>query len=157
MPNDLTLIATRPEDYQALGGTDWRSYHLPEGGLEPPEVLEMLAGWTARLHAAQGWGSWVAAAAGEVVASLAVKAPMQDGCVEIGYGVAPMRRGRGLATAAVLALLPLLAARGVKLVTAETALDNPASGRVLTRAGFVQTGQRIDLDDGAVIQWQRHL
>lgn len=130
---------------------------MPEGGLEPPEVLEMLAGWTARLHAVQGWGSWVAVAAGEVVASLAVKTPMQDGCVEIGYGVAPMRRGRGVATAAVLALLPLLAARGVRLVVAETALDKPASGRVLTKAGFAQTGQRIDAEDGALIQWQRAL
>ena len=64
MQTDLTLIATRPGDYQALGGANWRGYHLPEGGLEPPEVLEMLAGWTARLHAVQGWGSWVAVAAG---------------------------------------------------------------------------------------------
>ena len=91
----------------------------------------MLEGWSARLIAAQGFGHWLALAEGEVVASLVVKEPVSDGAVEIGYATAPARRGQGIATAAVQALLPVLRGHGVSLVRAETAKTNPASARVL--------------------------
>jgi RimJ/RimL family protein N-acetyltransferase len=117
----------------------------------------MLVGWTARLETAQGWGSWLAVQAGEVVASLAVKDPMADGAVEIGYGVAPARRGQGVATAAVLAVLPILASHGVRLVRAETARDNPASARVMQKAGFLLAAERQDPEDGLLDLWQRSL
>ena len=67
----MQLIASGPADYVALrGATHWRGYALPPGGLEPDAVLVMLQGWSARLVAAQGWGSWLAVRGGEVVASL---------------------------------------------------------------------------------------
>lgn len=155
---ELRLIPSFPEDYQRLGeGGPWKGFALPEGGLEPPEVLEMLARWSARLQAAQGWGSWLAVAGGEVVASLAVKEPLAGGVVEIGYGVAPARRGRGLATAAVLLVLQDLAGRGVRAVRAETSPGNPASGRVLQKAGFAVVGERVDPEDGPLILWARQI
>ena len=157
LPTDILLIAAGPEDYQACNPPLWRGYRVPEGGLAPAPVIDILIGWSARLVAAQGWGSWIAVAGGEVVASLAVKHPLAAGTVEIGYGVAPAAEGKGMATAALLALLPLLQAKGVQQVTAESSPDNPASGRVLTKAGFVQTGQRDDPEDGALILWQRGL
>ena len=133
----MILLATLPEDYRHLQpGALWRGFTVPEGGLEPPETLEMLVGWSARLQAAQGWGTWLGVAGGEVVASLAVKEPLAEGVVEIGYGVAPARRGQGVATAAVKALLPVLAGHGVQVVRAETAQGNPASGRVMRKANI---------------------
>ena len=117
----------------------------------------MLVGWSQRLNDAQGWGSWLAVSEGEVIASLAVKEPVTAGAVEIGYGVAAERRGRGIATMAVGLLLPVLAGHGVTLVRAETAVRNPASGRVLLKTGFQRWGGRVDPEDGALDLWQRNL
>lgn len=150
----IRLIATGPEDYAALvGAGTWRGLALPEGGLEPEPVLAMLKALSGRLQRAQGWGTWFAAAGGEVVCSLAVKDVPAHGTVEIGYGTAPARRGRGHATAAVKALLPALAAKGVGQVRAETSVDNPASARVLEKAGFARVGARHDDEDGALDLW----
>ncbi len=154
----MQLIATLPVDYRDLQGADqWRGFAVPPGGLEPPEVLDMLVGWSARLQAAQGWGTWLAVWRGEVVASLAVKDPVADGAVEIGYGVAPARRWQGVATAAVRALLPVLAGHGVRVVQSETAQGNPASGRVMQKAGFARVGERFDPEDGLLDLWQCRL
>ena len=162
----IRLIASGPKDYADLIGADtWRGYAVPQGGLEPEPVLRMLQGWAARLQAAQGWGSWLAVTepgpeiegVAEVVASLAIKDVAKDGRVEIGYGTAPARRGRGHATAAVLALVAELADRGLMQVSAQTALANPASGRVMVKAGFRRVGHRLDAEDGTLIVWARDL
>jgi RimJ/RimL family protein N-acetyltransferase len=150
----IRLIATGPQDYAALvGAGSWRGLAIPDGGLEPEPVLAMLGALSRRLNQTQGWGTWFGVAGGEVVCSVAVKDVPRAGSVEIGYGTAPARRGRGHATAAVKALLPLLLAKGVVLVRAETAVDNPASGRVLQKAGFARSGGRHDDEDGALDQW----
>ena len=152
----MRLIATQPADYAALQGEgQWRGFAVPPGGLEPPEVLAMLVGWAGRLQAAQGWGTWLAVQGGEVLASLAIMDPVAAGVVVIGYGVAPQRRGQGVATRAVGLLLPVLAGHGVTLVRAESAVSNPASGRVLVKAGFTRTGERLDPEDGMLECWQR--
>ena len=154
----MDLIASVPADYLALiGAARWRGFAVPEGGLEPVETLQMLHHWSVRLIAAQGWGAWLAVTGGEVVASMAIKDPVQDGVVELGYGVAPARRGRGHATAAVALLLPVLAGRGVRLVRAETAVGHVASGRVLIKTGFPRSGGREDAEDGFLDLWERDL
>ena len=94
---------------------------------------------------------------GEIVASIAVMNPVQSGAVDIGYGVAPARRGRGHASRMVQALLLELAERGVETVRAETSVENPASARVLQKAGFTQTGARRDAEDGDLYLWARAL
>lgn len=150
----IRLIASLPQDYADLTlASKWRGLTIPEGGLEPEPVLRMLQSLAQRLHDAQGWGTWLAVAGGEVVGSLAVKNVPFAGSVEIGYGIAPARRGRGHGTAAVKALLPLLVAKGVGQVRAETALANPASGRVLQKAGFARAGSRHDGEDGDLALW----
>jgi ribosomal-protein-alanine N-acetyltransferase len=61
--------------------------------------------------------------------------PGPDGVVEIGYGLAPEYRGRGLASEAVLALIAQVAA-SVRAVHARVAPGNVASIRLLRRCGF---------------------
>ena len=61
-----------------------------------------------------------------------------DGIVEIGYGIAPEARGRGLATEALAALVAFLEAQPeIRVVRAATDADNEPSQRVLERCGFV--------------------
>ncbi len=61
---------------------------------------------------------------------------------EIGYWLARTFWGRGFATEALLAALPWAAASwGRRAVAAGHFADNPASGRVLEKAGFLHTGE----------------
>ena len=74
---------------------------------------------------------------GLVVGSIGLFWPPADGVVEIGYGIVPSRRGRGYAAEATRALTDhALGATGVLAVHAEVELSNPASVRVLEKAGF---------------------
>jgi GNAT superfamily N-acetyltransferase len=67
--------------------------------------------------------------------------PDSDGCVEIGYSLAPSARGQGIGTAAVAALVSCLAAvPGILVITAVTGAENIASRRLLERLGFQFTG-----------------
>jgi ribosomal-protein-alanine N-acetyltransferase len=78
---------------------------------------------------------------GLVVGSLGLFWPPTDGEVELGYGVVPSRRGRGYASEATRALaLHASTAPEVKAVFANVESANPASVRVLEKAGFVRTG-----------------
>ncbi|WP_406858955.1 GNAT family N-acetyltransferase [Streptomyces sp. HUAS MG47] len=68
---------------------------------------------------------------------------VEDGSAELGYRIAEKAAGRGLATAAVRRLVELArTSYGLTRLTAETTLDNPGSLAVLTRIGFVPTGDR---------------
>lgn len=80
--------------------------------------------------------------------------PDPAGSQEIGYGFNPDVRGRGLATEAVRALAThLLTWKTITAVTAQTATSNPASARVLEKAGFQQTGTSWNHDDGDLLAW----
>ena len=63
-----------------------------------------------------------------------------SGAVELGYWIARPHWGRGFATEAGTALVEI--ARTLKLERLEAShfVDNPASGRVLEKLGFVATG-----------------
>ena len=128
---------------------------LPPSGIDQPWVYRWLR---ATLPTLGEHGSWLMVADGEAVGLCSYKAPPDpQGAVEIGYGVALERRRRGYATQAVTRLVE--AARGderVRALTAETALDNVPSQRVLEANGFVQTGRGMD-DDGETIVWRLDL
>jgi len=103
--------------------------------------------WGTRLFVAEdpptlvGWGGF--------------KGPPQEGAVELGYAVAPGWRGRGVASAAVAAMLSeAWAAPDVHAVLAHTLAERNASVRVLEKAGFTREGERIDADVGAVWRWR---
>jgi [ribosomal protein S5]-alanine N-acetyltransferase len=73
----------------------------------------------------------------------------QDGTAELGYRVAQHVAGRGVATATVLELCRLAAARhGLRTLKAATTRDNAASQKVLAKAGFVPVGPAGPADLG---------
>ncbi|GFE24610.1 hypothetical protein Sliba_50630 [Streptomyces nigrescens] len=76
---------------------------------------------------------------GRVVGAIGLFWPPSDGSLEIGYGIVPSRRGRGYASEAARALVAFaFTAPGVHTVCADVELSNPASGRVLEKAGLVR-------------------
>jgi ribosomal-protein-alanine N-acetyltransferase len=66
---------------------------------------------------------------------------LADGAAVLGYRVAQHAAGRGVATAAVRELCGLAATRhGLRKLRAAAADSNAASGKVLTKAGFIAVG-----------------
>jgi RimJ/RimL family protein N-acetyltransferase len=63
-----------------------------------------------------------------------------SGAVELGYWIAREHWNRGFATEAGLALLDIANALGLARLEASYFIDNPASGRVLEKLGFLPTG-----------------
>lgn len=74
---------------------------------------------------------------GALIGTLGVSGPVDGaGRQEIGYGLVPAARGRGLATEAVAALCAVLERSGVGAVCAQVELGNLPSLRLLERLGF---------------------
>jgi RimJ/RimL family protein N-acetyltransferase len=88
-----------------------------------------------------------------IVGGCGFKNEPKDGRVEIGYGVSPNSRGRGVATAAVKMLLGLAFAGGATEVLAEVSPENLASAKVVQKLGFSNTGSRVNEDNETVVQW----
>ncbi|MCP2204147.1 Protein N-acetyltransferase, RimJ/RimL family [Lentzea flava] len=85
-------------------------------------------------------------ATSEVVGSLGLFWPPSDGRVEIGYGVVASRQGRGYASEAAAALASYaLSLEDVHTVHASVERTNPASARVLEKAGFSHSGSTEEL------------
>ena len=132
---------------------------LPPGGVDDPAVLALLRTMTARVLAAHDRGSWLVVDGNEVVGLCSYKRPpAADGGVEIGYGIAESRRGRGHATGAARLLIEEAKADpAVRILLAETAVDNLASQAVLRKCGFADIGRGIDAEDGEVMLWRLEL
>lgn len=80
-----------------------------------------------------------------VVGGIGFFGPPENGCVEIGYGIVPSRQRRGYASEALAAMLAhAWSFPDVKEVHAGTTDDNPASQRVLAKAGFGYVGKDGD-------------
>jgi len=128
----------------------------PPGGVDTPAILRWLRRTLPKLG---GGGSWLMVGDGEVVGLCSYKSPpTAQGDVEIGYAVAPARRGLGYAGQASRLLIE--AARGdqrVRALVAETAVGNLASQRVLAAAGFFTTGRGWDDEEGEMIRWRLEL
>ncbi|MEV6750840.1 GNAT family N-acetyltransferase [Streptomyces sp. NPDC051214] len=76
-------------------------------------------------------------ATGLVVGAIGLFWPPSDGALEIGYGIVASRRGRGYASEATEALTAYaLTSPDVHTVYADVELSNPASVRVLEKAGL---------------------
>ena len=100
-------------------------------------------------------GGWVIAYAGEAAGMIGPKGLLW-GAVEIGYGLRPQSWNQGFASEAVQAVCAwLLTLPHVKRVTAETAVGNIASARVLEKSGFVEVGRGFSEEDGKLRLWEK--
>lgn len=155
MVSELKLLPAADDHFAWLLGERVApdDLRLPPGGLDRPEVLRWLR---QTLPTLGGHGSWLMVADGEVVGGCGYKRPPSAaGDAEIGYGVAPARRRRGFAARA--GRLIVEAARSdprVRALTAETAVGNVASQRVLATNGFFKVGRGHDDDEGETILWR---
>lgn len=145
--------------------------HVPDllAAMADPEVLrftrtpavvteEWLHRWLAELDGHQRFG-WAVVDAHGAFLGYAVTGPIdhEGGEAELGYAVAPGARGRGVATAALLAMARwAFAEAGLLRVTALVSTTNRASSAVARRAGFTLEGvlrsvhhrddERVDLE-----------
>jgi RimJ/RimL family protein N-acetyltransferase len=94
---------------------------------------------------------------GSLVGNGGWKGAPVDGVAELGYAVAPSRQGRGIASAAVRALVERARARGIVNVVAHTLAEESASTAVLKRSGFVRVAELVDDQDGPIWRWEHHL
>jgi RimJ/RimL family protein N-acetyltransferase len=104
---------------------------------------------------AEPWrSSWLILVDGLASGTVGFKGGPVERRLEVGYGVAPSRRGQGVATAALSQLLAMVDGRDMT-IRAETAAWNVASQRVLRRLGFEEITRRDDADDGELLVFER--
>lgn len=81
--------------------------------------------------------------------------PSEKGVVEIGYEISPAYRKRGLATEFAEALIIQAYSNSeVKIIIAHTLAEGNASGKILMKLGFTNTGEFNDPDDGPIWRWE---
>jgi RimJ/RimL family protein N-acetyltransferase len=125
---------------------------------------EIPPAWLDQLRAATEADLWVHGFAvveresQTIIGSAGFKGPPdRDGLVEIGYGIVPLRQGRGYATEAAAALVAFAVENfSVKRIRAHTLPTPNASTRVLEKCGFQHLGEVTDPEDGRVWRWERH-
>ncbi|MDF0544533.1 GNAT family N-acetyltransferase [Sphingobium sp. H39-3-25] len=151
------IFETTKEDDQALvAGVSPRGLRAADSPVAEAAVLNMLCDLAARIRADFAPASWLIVEEGELVGMCSITRPPCDGGVDIGYGIAPTRRGCGIAGRAIGEVVTwAVADPRVRRLTAETGTDNIASQRVLARNGFAVVGERVDDEDGPLICWQR--
>ena len=151
----MLIEATDAHFADLIAGRVPQGLRVAEGGVETPRMLAMLRGLSAEVSESFQPNAWLIVEDGEVVGLCSlVRTPYVGDSVMIGYGVAASRRRRGIAGRAVAQLLAW--ARSdyrVATVTAETAIHNGPSQRVLEANGFTRTGEREDEEDGPLLCW----
>lgn len=105
------------EDAQAFAGREWN-------GQEPSFLVTLPGAQGTRLIGGAG-------------------IHLEDGNATLGYWIARAYWGQGYATEAARALVSLGRALGHDRLVADHFVDNPASGRVLRKAGFCPTGRCV--------------
>lgn len=150
------ILETTKDDYARLiQGYAPRNLNLADTPIAPPEILQMLSGVADRVWAIFSPASWLIVEDNEVIGLCSISRPPERGLVDIGYGIAPSRRGRGSARRAVGDIVAWAKdCTNVIALTADTSTTNLASQRVLERNGFVRIGERIDKEDGPLICWR---
>jgi RimJ/RimL family protein N-acetyltransferase len=154
--NKMIIEATASDFDALLGARAPRNLQLvPDSAIAPADVLKMLSNLAGEIHNGFAPSAWMIAEDGEVVGLCSVARMPVDGELHIGYGIAPSRQGTGAATRAIAALVQWARTdTRVSRITADTAIENIASQRVLERNGFSQVDERIDPEDGRLICWE---
>lgn len=141
----------------------------PWDGVEPmPQTPSEFEDWGDRDPAAQpvGLERWMVIADGEVVGMVSAHpnwyGPTRGSmAMNIGIGLVPESRGRGIGSRAQQALAELLHERGIHRVEASTDVRNNAEQRALAKAGFtlegVALGAQVRADGRHDLQVWSHL
>lgn len=110
----------------------WAYTEMLEGARMHPDKREYYAAWLILLKEE----------AKRHIGDFSFKGITEDGMIEIGYGIKPEYEGKGYMTEAVKAIAKWAYERPeVTRIEAEAAENNIASIRVLTKAGFIPTGE----------------
>lgn len=148
----------------ALEDGDVVSPSLSLGTVLPRELVEDGHPWGLFAErrgqpGAQGWTTHLVVEDGVVVGHAGFHLPPDaDGAVEIGYTVLRPHRGRGVAKAAVAALVEQARVSGrVRVVQGCTAPSNLASQAVLRANEFVYRRDVMDDEDGRELLFERRL
>jgi RimJ/RimL family protein N-acetyltransferase len=130
------------EAWAALQDPEIRVWNFT-GSASREEALRMIRGrqdWSAGDHA-----SWavVDLGSGALLGSLSLhRIDRAQGTAEIGYWTTPRARGKGVATAAVVAVCDwAFTALGLDRIELLHAVENPASARIAEKAGFSLEGR----------------
>ncbi len=150
------LINAQDADFAALlAGEAPRGLRLPDSALAPPDILQMLRELANHIRPQFAPAAWLIVENEEIVGLCSLTRVPSDGVIDIGYGIAPSRQGRGHARGAVAAIVAWARTEPrVTAVTAETSVQNRPSQCVLERNGFLRTGERTDTEDGDLICWK---
>ena len=130
---------------------------VEEGWEGFPEVVPFLVR-AARSASPVQWGPHlVFDEDGALVGNGGWKGVPVNGVAELGYSVAPARRGRGIATALVFELLAGARAAGLVEAIAHTLPQQSPSTSVLAGCGFSKAEELVDPDHGLVWRWRIRL
>lgn len=141
----LTLRPGWPEDAAALTNAiahEGVAFNLAR--LPWPYSIEHATDWLKRPQGQHDLTLMIIAHEGarpRLVGGIGIHPDPDHGGHEIGYWLTPSAWGRGYATEAGVAMLDIAGhAMGLKRLNSGHFVDNPASGRVLTKLGFRRTG-----------------
>ena len=150
------ILQTTHDDYAALIlGKAPRSLILADTPIAPVEVLQMLAGVAAQVRETFSPVSWLITENNELVGLCSITRPPHAGEIDIGYGIAPSRQNRGIASRAIGEIvLWARSTASLNAITAETSVANTPSQQVLRRNGFTEVGERVDEEDGPLLCWR---
>lgn len=127
---------------QSIDGLKAAYMEMLDGAINHPAQWEWYAIWMIELKD------------GKHIGELCFKGLSEDGIAEIGYGIAEEYRGRGYAAEAVSAAVDwALGQTGVMCITAEAEEVNIASQKVLSKAGFVPTGE-VGEEGPLYVRWR---
>lgn len=122
-----------------------------------PEVMAFLAE-VGHASAPDEWGlHLVFDEDAALVGNAGRKGEPVDGAAELGYAVAPTRRGRGIATAVLRELLARARAARLRTVVAHMLAEPSPSTSVLLRCGFAHVADLVDPNDGPIWRWELSL
>lgn len=117
------------------------------------EVMDLVAGARAKTIEHEFCPCFVARRSdGAVVGEIGYSFDIETGTAQVGYSIVESCWGRGLATAALRALLGHLGADPrVRRVVAETLVEHRSSRRVMEKAGMRECDERLGEEDGVLV------